>query len=70
MHKFPQHFENVSEFNVNDRSDAHEGRSQTQSEMRREFKNIGKDRIILHFDYFSAQASTLCSFEALAIIKD
>jgi hypothetical protein len=41
MHNLPQHFENVSDFNVN-RSDAHVGRSQTPQEMRREFKEIGK----------------------------
>lgn len=46
MHKFPQHFENVSDFDVNNRSDAHEGRSQTQKEMRREFKDIGKDQTV------------------------
>lgn len=43
MHKFPQHFDNVSEFNVSNRSDAHEGLSQTQTEMRREFIEIGEE---------------------------
>lgn len=42
LHNLPQHFENVSDLNVNNRSDAHVGHSQTQKEMRREFKEIGK----------------------------
>ena len=41
LHNLPQHFENVSDFNVN-RSDAHAGRPQTPKEMRREFNDIGK----------------------------
>lgn len=45
MHKFPQHFDNVSEFNVSNRSDAHEGQSQTQKEMRQEFIEIGEEWI-------------------------
>lgn len=43
MHKFPQHFDNGSDFNVNNRSDAHEGRSKTPKEMRREFIEIGEE---------------------------
>lgn len=41
MHKFPQHVDNVSD--VINRSDAHEGQSQTPKEMRREFVEIGEE---------------------------
>lgn len=52
MHKFPQHFDNVSV--VINRSDAHEGQSQTQMEMRREFIEIGEEwnQIALHLFTF------------------
>lgn len=42
MHKFPQHFDNVSEFNVS-RSDAHGERAQTPKQMRLEFIQIGEE---------------------------
>jgi ribosomal protein L9 len=48
MHKFPQHFENVSDFNVNNRSEPHQGNSQTHKEMRKEFKDIGKKIALNH----------------------
>lgn len=43
MHKFSQHLENVSKYNVSNRSDAPERRSQTQKEMRQEFNEIGEE---------------------------
>lgn len=43
MHKFPQHFDNVSDLNVSNRSDAQAERAQTHKEMRREFIEMGEE---------------------------
>lgn len=63
MHKLSQH--NVSDFNVNKKSDAQEGRSQSPIEMRREFKNIGKQRTVNCTDLMSFSFFTLKAHETL-----
>lgn len=63
MHKFPQH--DVSELNVSNRSDdAHEGRSQTPKEMRREFIEIGEERNSIAL-FFSSHTQTKHIYERM-----